>query len=76
VEEALETASNWEFDAFHLADVTQGNSLSVLGFYLFHKSSFIANCKLDAAALARWDSCCQWDHEQCRMLMLMLSMSM
>jgi hypothetical protein len=57
VEDALETASNWEFDAFHLADVTEGNPLSVLGFYLFHRSSFIAACKLDAAALARCNSC-------------------
>jgi hypothetical protein len=54
VEDALATVSNWEFDAFHLADVTQGNPLSVLGFYLFHENHFISTYKLDAGALARW----------------------
>jgi hypothetical protein len=53
VEEALGTASEWEFDAFRLADTTQGSPLAVLGFYLFHERDFIAKFSLDVAALAR-----------------------
>jgi hypothetical protein len=54
VEEALRTASEWEFDAFRLADITQGSPLAVLGFYLFHERDFIAKFSLDVAALARY----------------------
>jgi hypothetical protein len=53
VEEALRTASEWEFDAFRLSDTTRGSPLAVLGFYLFHECDFIAKFSLDAAALAR-----------------------
>jgi hypothetical protein len=53
VEEALRTASEWEFDAFHLADTTRGSPLAVLGFYLFHERDFVAKFSLDVAALAR-----------------------
>ena len=36
VEQVLRTASTWAFDAFRLAELTGGHSLSTLGFWLLN----------------------------------------
>ncbi|KAF6253310.1 hypothetical protein COO60DRAFT_1547491 [Scenedesmus sp. NREL 46B-D3] len=51
---ALASAHEWQFDAFALADASQGHPLSTLGFYLFHKSGLIEHFGLKAGALARF----------------------
>lgn len=54
LEAVLATAHEWQFDAFALADASQGHPLSTLGFYLFHKSGLIEHFGLKPAALARF----------------------
>jgi len=44
----------WAFDAFALADATGGRPLSVLAFFLLHRTGLIARCSLAPAALARF----------------------
>jgi hypothetical protein len=51
---ALASAHEWQFDAFALADASQGHPLSTLGYYLFHKSGLIEHFGLKAGALARF----------------------
>jgi hypothetical protein len=51
---ALSSAHEWQFDAFALADASQGHPLSTLGYYLFHKSGLIEHFGLKAGALARF----------------------
>ena len=53
VQRVLATCDEWQFDAFRLADVTQGHPLSALAFYLIHRQGLIVSLKLDAVALAR-----------------------
>lgn len=54
MERVLATADNWQFDAFKLAEVTQGHPLSTLGYYLFHTAGLIERFGLPAAKLARF----------------------
>ena len=55
MEDLLATSSRWEWDAFQFAEVTQNNSLAVLGYYLFHiNNNFSANYNVDTVALTRW----------------------
>jgi hypothetical protein len=44
----------WRFNAFKLAEVTQGHPLSALGFWLMKRFDLIGTFQLDATKLARF----------------------
>jgi hypothetical protein len=50
---ALEASNHWQFDAFKLADATDGHPLSALGFYTFQSAGLIERFKLNPIKLAR-----------------------
>lgn len=52
MEAVLATVEDWRFDAFKLAEVTQGHPLSALGFWLMKRYDIIRNFQLDATTLA------------------------
>lgn len=54
MEAVLATVEDWRFDAFKLAEVTQGHPLSALGFWLFKRYNLIEQFQLDAVKLARF----------------------
>ena len=45
--------SSWEFDAFRLAEVTQGHGVSTLAYYLMHKMGLLKHFKIKPQVLAR-----------------------
>jgi hypothetical protein len=53
VELILATSYNWQFDAFHLAEVTGGRPLSSLGFFLFNEADLVRHFGLRPSHLAR-----------------------
>ena len=55
----LATCDEWQFDAFQLAEATQGHPLSALAFYLIHRQGLLLSLKLDGVALARSVPCKQ-----------------
>ncbi|PNH07949.1 putative 3',5'-cyclic phosphodiesterase pde-1 [Tetrabaena socialis] len=54
MEAVLATVDDWRFNAFKLAEVTQGHPLSALGFWLMKRYDLIAVFQLDATKLARF----------------------
>lgn len=54
MEAVLATVDDWRFDAFKLAEVTQGHPLSALGFWLMKQYDVISQFQLDATKLARF----------------------
>lgn len=54
VEHVLASANDWQFDAFALAEATNGHPLSALAFFLFSKQGLIDQFKLKPTALARF----------------------
>ena len=44
----------FSFDAFELAEASQGHPLSTLAYFLFHKSGLISNFNLHPIKLARF----------------------
>ena len=54
MEAVLATVNDWRFDAFKLAEVTQGHPLSALGFWLMKRFDIINTFQLDATRLARF----------------------
>lgn len=54
MEAVLATVEEWRFDAFKLAEVTQGHPLSALSFWLFKRYNLIEQFQLDAVKLARF----------------------
>ncbi|KAG2445732.1 hypothetical protein HXX76_000338 [Chlamydomonas incerta] len=53
VERALALADAWQYDMWHLAEVTKGHALSCLGFYLFHREGLISQFRIKPTKLAR-----------------------
>ncbi len=45
---------SFSFDAFELAEVTQGHPLSTLAYFLFHKSNLISGFGMHPVRLARF----------------------
>ncbi|KAG2445940.1 hypothetical protein HXX76_000543 [Chlamydomonas incerta] len=54
MEAVLNTVDEWRFNAFKLAEVTQGHPLSALGFWLMKRYDLIGTFQLDATKLARF----------------------
>ncbi|GFR44852.1 hypothetical protein Agub_g6195 [Astrephomene gubernaculifera] len=54
MEAVLATVDEWRFNAFKLAEVTQGHPLSALGFWLMKRYDLISIFQLDATKLARF----------------------
>lgn len=55
IEQVLNSSiDEWRFDAFKLAEVTQGHPLSTLGFWLMKKYDIIQHFHLDAVRFARF----------------------
>ncbi len=54
MEAVLNTVDEWRFNAFRLAEVTQGHPLSALGFWLMKRYDLIGAFQLDATKLARF----------------------
>ncbi|GIL70062.1 hypothetical protein Vretimale_3337 [Volvox reticuliferus] len=54
MEAVLATVDEWRFNAFKLAEVTQGHPLSALGFWLMKRYDLISVFQLDATKLARF----------------------
>jgi len=51
---ALASALDWQFDAFALAEASNGHPLSTLGYYLFHKAGLMEHFNLKPVNLARY----------------------
>lgn len=54
VEQVLQSANEWQFDAFALAEATKGHPLSTLAYFLFSKQGLIDHYQLRPTALARF----------------------
>eukprot|EP00891_Asterochloris_glomerata_P000667 jgi/Astpho2/667/e_gw1.00013.90.1_t len=54
VEEVLRSADGWHFDAFRLAEVTQGRPLSTITFWLMQQNGVVRDAELDPLRLARF----------------------
>jgi hypothetical protein len=54
MEKTLHTADHWQWDAFRLAEVTNGYPLSALGYYLFHSNDLISRFNIKPIVLARF----------------------
>jgi len=55
-EQILATSHEWQFDAFALAEATQGHPLSTLAFYLFQREDLVGHFGINPVTLAR----CGW----------------
>jgi hypothetical protein len=54
VEQVLQSANEWQFDAFALEKATNGHPLSTLAYFLFSKQGLIDHYQLRPTALARF----------------------
>ena len=54
VERLLAASQDWQWDAFALADATQGRPLSTLAFFLCQRDGLVAHFGLNAVRLARF----------------------
>lgn len=54
VQRDLAAAQQWQWDAFQLADSSQGHALSTLGYYLFHQEGLIQHFHIKPVKLARF----------------------
>lgn len=54
VERVLQTADQWQFDAFELAAATGGRPLSALAFYVLKTSGLVSCLSIHASTMARW----------------------
>lgn len=54
VEQVLQSAHEWQFDAFALEKATSGHPLSTLAYFLFSKQGLIDHYQLRPTALARF----------------------
>lgn len=54
VEQVLQSANEWQWDAFALAEATNGHPLSTLAYFLFSKQGLIEHYQLRPTALARF----------------------
>jgi hypothetical protein len=54
VEQALQSANDWQFDAFALSEATNGHPLSTLAYFLFSKQGLVDHYQLRPTALARF----------------------
>jgi hypothetical protein len=54
VEQVLQSSNEWQFDAFALADATNGHPLSALAFFLFTKQGLVEHYSLRPTILARF----------------------
>ncbi|KAJ9511901.1 hypothetical protein QJQ45_004504 [Haematococcus lacustris] len=50
----LESANHWQFDAFKLCEVTEGHTLSALGYYTLHQAGLINHFRMKPTHLARF----------------------
>lgn len=50
----LQTADQWQFDAFHLADATGGRPLSALSFYVLKTTGLVDCLAIPASNMAKW----------------------
>jgi hypothetical protein len=54
VEQVLQSANEWQFDAFALSEATNGHPLSTLAYFLFSKQGLVDHYQLRPTALARF----------------------
>ncbi|KAJ9531289.1 hypothetical protein QJQ45_006719 [Haematococcus lacustris] len=54
LEDALDSASKWAFDAFTLDAAACGHPLSILAFWVLQQSGLCSWARLDEGKLARW----------------------
>ncbi|KAI8469134.1 MAG: hypothetical protein J3K34DRAFT_386003 [Monoraphidium minutum] len=54
VERLLAASGDWQFDAFALAEATQGHPLSTLAFYMFQREGLVSTFGISPVMLARF----------------------